>query len=121
MTLANFSGFHGQTLRVTTFGGVSISICPHSKYSIIMHTNCSLCYLMTHVLSNGHSVSFMAILFYILANHQIQHQATREVGCQPGDCRSSLNLPQGLTISHYNSGDGTVVIVTIVLCYALFS
>ena len=30
-----------------------------------------------------------------LANHQTRHQATHKVGCQPGDCIWSLNLPQG--------------------------
>ena len=38
----------------------------------------------------------MTILFSILANHLIRHQATHKVGCQPGDDRWSLNLPLGL-------------------------
>ena len=34
--------------------------------------------------------------FSMLTNHQIRyHQATHTVGCQVGDYRSSLNLPQG--------------------------
>ena len=33
-------------------------------------------------------------LSYNLQNHQIRHQATRKVSCQPGDCRWQLNLPQ---------------------------
>ena len=37
----------------------------------------------------------MTIHFSKLANHPLGHQATRKVGCQPGDCRWPLNLPQG--------------------------
>ena len=52
----------------------------------------------------GHSVSCMNEVFFIndlklksmLANHQTRHQASRKVGCQTGDCRWSLNLPQYL-------------------------
>ena len=40
-----------------------------------------------------HSVSCMTILFSMLAKHQIKHQATCKVGCQPGNCRWPLNLP----------------------------
>ena len=47
----------------------------------------------------------------MLANHQIRHQATCKVGCQTGDCKWLLNLPQeflwvpcmyGLTYSLYH-------------------
>ena len=37
----------------------------------------------------------MTIHFSVLANHQVRHQATHNVGCQPGDCRGPVNLPQG--------------------------
>ena len=52
----------------------------------------SFCSLMTP----GRLVPCMTILFYMLAYHQIRHQDTCNVGCQPGDCRWSVNLPQGL-------------------------
>ena len=29
-----------------------------------------------------------------LTNHQVKHQAIYEVGSEPGDCKSPLNLPQ---------------------------
>ena len=34
----------------------------------------------------------MTVLFLKSANHQIRHQATHKVGCQPGDCTWSLGL-----------------------------
>ena len=50
----------------------------------------------------GHSVirmmTFSAMYDHtlvVLANHQIGHQATRNVGCQGGDYRWPSNLPQG--------------------------
>ena len=36
-------------------------------------------------------------LYSILANHQ----ATRKVGCQLGECRSSLNIPTGISVGMY--------------------
>ena len=43
----------------------------------------------------GHSVSYMTILFSMLANHLIRHQAKCKVGCQLGDRGWPFNLPQG--------------------------
>ena len=40
----------------------------------------------------GHSVSCMTILFSKLANHQIRHQATHKMDCQPGDCIIMITL-----------------------------
>ena len=38
----------------------------------------------------GHSVSYMTILFSVLANHRLKHQAANKLGCQPDDCRWPL-------------------------------
>ena len=46
----------------------------------------------------GHSVSCMIILFPILANHQIRHQATYIEGCQPADCRWPFYFLRGNNI-----------------------
>ena len=43
--------------------------------------------------------TFCVILFSMLANHQVKHQATQKVGCQPSDCRWPLILPQVLWVS----------------------
>ena len=37
-----------------------------------------------------HQVSCITILFSVLANHKIRHQAPCKVNCQPGDCRQQL-------------------------------
>ena len=39
--------------------------------------------------------------FSKLANHQIRHQATLEVGCQPGDCIWSLQFSSGVCMGMY--------------------
>ena len=43
-------------------------------------------------------MSCMTILFSLLANHKGRHQATSNKGCQTGDRRWTLNLPQGFVI-----------------------
>ena len=48
----------------------------------------------------GCSVSHVAVLFGMLANHRVRHQATHKVDCQPGDCRWSLYHLWGLFFSH---------------------
>ena len=40
-------------------------------------------------------MSCLTILFSMFANHQIIHQATHNVDCQPGVCRWPVHLPQG--------------------------
>ena len=44
-----------------------------------------LCCLVTTGLSKDIGVMY-DYTFSKLANHQIRHQATQKVGCQPGDC-----------------------------------
>ena len=40
-------------------------------------------------------------VFSKLANHQIRHQATHKVGCQPGDCIWSLQSSTGVCVGMY--------------------
>ena len=54
-----------------------------------------LCCLMTLGLNMDIQCYVWTILFPILANHQIRHQASHREGCQPGNCRWSLYLPRG--------------------------
>ena len=39
--------------------------------------------------------------FSKLANHQIRHQATNKVGCQPGDCIWPLQSSSGVCVGMY--------------------
>ena len=39
--------------------------------------------------------------FSELANQQIKHQGTHEVGCQPGDCIWSLQSSSGVSVGIY--------------------
>ena len=39
--------------------------------------------------------------FSKFANHQIKHQATHKVGCQPGDCIWSLESSSGVCVGIY--------------------
>ena len=39
--------------------------------------------------------------FSKLTNHQIRHQATHKVGCQPGDCIWSLYCSSGVCVGMY--------------------
>ena len=41
------------------------------------------------------------LTFSELANHQIRHQATHKVGCQPGDCVLSLWSSSGVCVGMY--------------------
>ena len=54
----------------------------------------------------GQSVSCMTMFFFFLklANHQIRHQATHKVGCQPGDCIWSLYFSAGVWVGTYMYG-----------------
>ena len=58
----------------------------------VVHTNKSLvwlglCCLITPGLSNIRTFGVMYDnMFHKLPNHQIRHQATYKVDCQPGDC-----------------------------------
>ena len=60
-------------------------------YLIIGHMWVCVCVVDTWS-QQGHPVSRILSKF---ANHQIRHQVTHKVGCQPGDCIWSLELPQG--------------------------
>ena len=51
----------------------------------------SLCGLLMHGLSKDIPVSCITILFSMLSNHQIRHEATCKASDQPGDCRWPLN------------------------------
>ena len=56
---------------------------------------------MTHSLSEDR-VSCMTIHFSMLATHQLRHQATRKVGCQPGDCKWwTLKSSSGVCVGMY--------------------
>ena len=46
----------------------------------------ALCCLMTLVSVRTFGIMYDHTFFSKLANHQIRHQATYNVGCQPGDC-----------------------------------
>ena len=61
-----------------------------------------LCCLMTPGLSKDIRchVRPWHTFFSKIANHQIRHQATDKVGCRPGDCIWSLNVPPGFVWVH---------------------
>ena len=52
----------------------------------------------------GHSVSYVTMLFPLLANHQDRHQATSKMGCQPGDCMWPLQFSPGVCTVMYMYG-----------------
>ena len=43
-------------------------------------------------------MSYLTIFYFILAN-PIRHQASRKVGCLPGDCRDCVGMHE-LTYTH---------------------
>ena len=55
--------------------------------------------------------------FSKLANHQIRHQATHKVGCQPGACIWSLQYSSGVCLGMYGltysriTPEGTVYVL----------
>ena len=59
-----------------------------------------LCCLMTPGLSKDIQCHVWPY-FSKLANHQIKHQVTQKVGCQPGDCIWSLYSSSGVCVGMY--------------------
>ena len=53
-----------------------------------------LVWVRTFGVMYGHTLS-------MLANHQIRHNATHKVSCQPGDCRWPFNLSLGVCVGMY--------------------
>ena len=76
-----------QLLAISMTGAHLLFFSIYKQHSIALEVEL-LCCLMTPGLSkDNQSYVTYNLLYAMLANHQIRHQATCKMGRQPGDCR----------------------------------